>query len=176
MTRDFKALPVYGLDQLRIEFLDQVRVVRQRQVNHLSGALAAEMIVRLAAAVVTGGAGDVGNAVGQVRIDERFERLVDRGQAEVGDVLADGGEHLLGGGMPLRAAQVGKYRGPLARIAPACMFESATQVRVLDGTGCGSAVKIIHTIHVRETGRRVKKAAQPSGIGLAIIPNDIRRP
>ncbi len=72
---DLEAFAAERLDQFRRELLDEVRVVGQRQVAHLAGAFAAEVIMGVAAGIVTGGAGFVGDASGQAGADQRSSAL-----------------------------------------------------------------------------------------------------
>jgi hypothetical protein len=144
---------VEHLDKLRIELVEQGGIIGQRQIENLAALLAAKVIVRLAAAVVARRAVIAGDAVGQTRIDERFQRLVHRGQADVRKMPADGGEHLLGRGMALRRPQIRQHRRPLARVTPTRLLQHAANVRILGGSERRFTLKRVHALHFRETKR-----------------------
>src|SRR5262249_51868021 len=97
MAADLEALPAQVGKQLGSQTFEQAGVIGQGQVADTAGALAAEVIVGLGPSIVTDRAAAVGQASGQAGVHQGIEGLVDRGQGDVGDVLADSGEDLLGG-------------------------------------------------------------------------------
>ena len=69
------------------------------------------MVVGLAAAVVAGNAIVADQAGGETRVNEGFQGLVNGGQADVANTLANGGEDLLGGGMGVHGLEAGEDGG-----------------------------------------------------------------
>ena len=78
MAGHVKSLPAERLNQIGIQFIEKMAIERRRQVAQLAGFQAAKMVMRLAAAIIAGRAAGVREFVGQPRIDEGFQSLVDR--------------------------------------------------------------------------------------------------
>src|SRR6516165_5465267 len=83
MASNPKPPPAERLLQGRIQLVDKIRVVRRRQVMNLPRLDVPEVVMAVNPAVKTSRAAGVRQLAGQAGVDQSFERLVDRGQADM---------------------------------------------------------------------------------------------
>src|SRR5260370_41594549 len=102
VARHVKALLAQVLNQVWVEFVDQLRIVGNRQIVNVAVIYATEMIMGMVMAVVTGGAVACGKLLGEVAIYQGFQRLVHGGQTDFGKPPAHGKVTILrpGGRLP----------------------------------------------------------------------------
>jgi hypothetical protein len=130
MSRYLEALSLQFRKEKRIELFDECRIVGSRQVEDLSGLLTSKVIVCLAPAIVAGGAFRIGQLGSQSSRYQRFERLVNGSQADVGNLPADGETDLFGSGMRINRSQIIEDSCPLPRQSATGLFQGLTQLCV----------------------------------------------
>src|SRR5690348_9012272 len=109
MAGYMEPLPAQRFHQVGVEFIEKVAIERRGQIAKRPGLQAAKMIMGVAAAIIAGWATGVRKFVGQVRIHQRLQRLVDGCQADVGKSASDRLIDLLGCGMLSGRAEVFEY-------------------------------------------------------------------
>src|SRR5579871_234224 len=127
ITRDVKSLLAQMGNELRIQFVNQLRVVSDRQIAHLIAIHAAEMIMGLVMAVESSGAVAGCQLLSKLAIDQGFQGLVHGGETDFGKPAPDGLVYVLRRGMGFHRTQVIKHGRPLPCASPAGLFQCTPQ-------------------------------------------------
>ena len=132
---DLETLLTKGFQELGVELGDQLGVEAGGQVVDRARAEAAEVVVVVAAGVISGRTGTVGGRQSMRRADgdQGFQCFVNRGQADLGDPGLDGMEDLLGRRMMDRAAELVVDRQALGRAPQAGVLEGFAKRVMVEG-------------------------------------------